>query len=63
MLGTEDYLKAILKQGFALDGGCKTIIVGPHVYCPAVVLHDVPIKRGFFSLLVLQSHPRIGEAF
>lgn len=38
MLGTEDYLKAILKQGFALDGGCKTITVGLQVYCPAVVL-------------------------
>lgn len=53
MLGTEDYLKAILKQGFALNGGCKTITVGLQVYCPAVVLHSVPIKRGFFSVLVL----------
>lgn len=26
-------MKAILKQGFALDGDCEANIVGLHVYC------------------------------
>jgi len=36
MLQTEDYVHAILKEGFGLAGGCKTSIVGLDVYCAAV---------------------------
>lgn len=32
MLQTEDYVQAILKQGFGLDGDCKMGIVGLDVY-------------------------------
>lgn len=36
MLQTEDYVQAILKQCFGLDGDCKTGIVGLNGYCAAV---------------------------